>query len=815
MIFDEYARLLGAYTKPEGLIGTRATSTSSELCIDENADLLHDVWIVRTDDPTKKRNPERIVAFDQVIDVGGVRLNDPRHLHDSLTLRIWVLETLRGQYLSKPNAIQMLSTFNAGLWVLRWRNSLPLTRFYDVTSPLFEDFCDRLKSGAMALVPYKERLEVFCKRIEIGEAQWPISNSGNRIRTDATAVAEQLGLRSDAAMTNPDYVRSVCTAAARTAPQLAKSAAAHSDFDSLVKDVECLDDEDPIEKSSISVSAAKRYFVFWYELRRLSTLGLLQHDSLHFDPFAFSSVQSRADNIGGGRTGRTPTPGPKQWLGLLDAAARWVMEYSGPILRICDGVLTIERQYNDYSPDGRKYQIRPVIEELIELNFPSQRARPKLLPIWYRAGGAAAAGMVGLSLNEAVKHIIAACFILIGGLSARRAGELDSLQAGCVVRDPFGDHWLSSYIEKTVRDIEQIPVPAMVGRAVELLEDLSATGRARTGQPWLVNIDRPNAVHGHLKERIGYNLNWSALLNDFAKAVGLTDPTSGQGWHYAMHQLRRAFAVYYYHGNRYSNFDALSRYLRHFDPEVTRTYITDAIGGRLGELNELAKGFAKKMESMAASSGVVDVAAKQTRALATIAAEAAQSLRYRMEAYEEVRRESQTGRILEVFDGAETPIGKAAAALYDDLSELVEKARRHVRLERAGANGSPDEVRAALPRALKDYVKTHYLEPVSGGFAHCRCRPGHGTDLATASCLVAKRKQTGAGGDIQPDYAYASIEDCLGECPHGLAFSENQRVLTETVDLGLKAAPTAIVDSIVASITAAKAAVATRTRGKH
>ena len=55
---------------------------------------------MRTDDPTKKRNPEAGVIVDQVVNIRGVRLNSEAHVCDLLTLKILVLEKLRGQYIS-------------------------------------------------------------------------------------------------------------------------------------------------------------------------------------------------------------------------------------------------------------------------------------------------------------------------------------------------------------------------------------------------------------------------------------------------------------------------------------------------------------------------------------------------------------------------------------------------------------------------------------------------------------------------------------------------------------------------------------------
>ena len=80
-----------------------------------------------------------------------------------------------------------------------------------------------------------------------------------------------------------------------------------------------------------------------------------------------------------------------------------------------------------------------------------------------------------------VRLTAAACFAVIAGLSARRAGEIMDLGAGCTFVDMDGNHWIRVYIQKTLRTYEQMPVPAAVHQAVECLEEISAEARAETG----------------------------------------------------------------------------------------------------------------------------------------------------------------------------------------------------------------------------------------------------------------------------------------------------------------------------------------------
>jgi hypothetical protein len=175
---------------------------------------------------------------------------------------------------------------------------------------------------------------------------------------------------------------------------------------------------------------------------------------------------------------------------------------------------------------------------------------------------------------------------------------------------------------------------------------------------------------------------------------------------------------------------------------------------------------------------------------------------------------------MEVYDGEEEPIGLGAATLLADLNKLVETARGRIRL--TGRNGSPGEERKALIGVLKEYARDHFLEPVSGGHAHCMARPGVVEDIPKELCLQVKAQLTGQTGDTRPDYAYASRQTCL-ECHLSTFFSENQRQVRQHVkglDIAAANAPSEDqreaarrkAEAAKASVLAARAAVANRSR---
>src|SRR5690606_15458159 len=82
------------------------------------------------------------------------------------------------------------------------------------------------------------------------------------------------------------------------------------------------------------------------------------------------------------------------------------------------------------------------------------------------------------------EYLLIASVIVIAAFSARRRDEIDSLRDDCIIETDVGI-LLRSYIEKTVRDFDEIPVPYSVKAAVNVLLWLSEQRRNRTAEPWI------------------------------------------------------------------------------------------------------------------------------------------------------------------------------------------------------------------------------------------------------------------------------------------------------------------------------------------
>ena len=171
----------------------------------------------------------------------------------------------------------------------------------------------------------------------------------------------------------------------------------------------------------------------------------------------------------------------------------------------------------------------------------------------------------------------AACFSVIAGLSARRAGEIMDLGAGCTFVDMDGHHWIRIYIEKTLRRYEQMPVPAAVHQAIECLEEISAEAREETGDDSLWQYrSRQHARCVRLRP--------NAELNNLSRFLG---GDLHERWRFHPHQFRRIFAMLYFWRYEPGDVAGLAHHLRHFDLEMTRQYVTD--GGFAGIWQDVAE----------------------------------------------------------------------------------------------------------------------------------------------------------------------------------------------------------------------------------
>ncbi|CAJ3823279.1 Uncharacterised protein [Burkholderia pseudomallei] len=183
----------------------------------------------------------------------------------------------------------------------------------------------------------------------------------------------------------------------------------------------------------------------------------------------------------------------------------------------------------------------------------------------------------GINILTAINiYAPTADWIVTGGMTARRAGELSSLSCGAVKGDEISGWWLRTYIGKTLQRTDLTPCPRIVVEAVHQLEEFSKEVRKQTGVETLMSVRLRNNTES-MDFALADNINKFADLVD-ARRYKSNDKTLN--WLYAPHQLRKLFAVWYVWRYDAGDIYALGYHLRHFNIRMTMRYCYD---------NEMAK----------------------------------------------------------------------------------------------------------------------------------------------------------------------------------------------------------------------------------
>jgi hypothetical protein len=323
---------------------------------------------------------------------------------------------------------------------------------------------------------------------------------------------------------------------------------------------------DPAEKL-LTNQTIQRYLSpldFLWVVRR-PVLG----SNIQFDPFP-DGLANLTRNVGK-EVQRTPTVPPRQAMELVDRSIRWVMDYSDPILSAYERAVSLRKI------DGldAAESVEIAVAEMTDC-VPGPGAPWPLLPVLRRRGQ----NVTGVTLPEAVKLLVLACFIIIATFTGRRLDEILSLEFGCTRGDARYGYWIKTYIEKTLRRVDETPCPAIVVFVVEqILERLNRSASAvKAGcalSTW-VAID----VNGTQALR---RLNPQADLNPFARLVSVSRVGDGSLWHFTPRQFRRFFAIVYIWRYEYGDLGALAHHLRHFSLRMTQRYVTEGMAGLIME----------------------------------------------------------------------------------------------------------------------------------------------------------------------------------------------------------------------------------------
>ncbi|WP_065091973.1 hypothetical protein [Rhizobium leucaenae] len=192
-------------------------------------------------------------------------------------------------------------------------------------------------------------------------------------------------------------------------------------------------------------------------------------------------------------------------------------------------------------------------------------------------GPAGEALLGAYAVRHAANHLVEACYIVIAGFVGMRVSEILSMETGAVDYHPIGETgvaqaYLVARLFKTVDQhggrVERWIAPEPVVKAVELLEQLSASLREASGRRELFLVK--NTQYGEIVPVTQMHIGWR--VNDFARHVGVP-MHEGKPWAFSSHQFRKTFARFIARRDR-SQLFGLAEHFKHASVAMTaRGYV--------------------------------------------------------------------------------------------------------------------------------------------------------------------------------------------------------------------------------------------------
>lgn len=732
----QYAEEVAKIQLPDAVKATRNPGKNATWKYGDDRDPADTQWWLTDQNPNLMERGKYYARFDTAM-APNADLDDDDFLNDALTKRIYVVHGLefgiRGPCMGPQNMAKCCEKID---WLFRWKWSENLSRFELASAVQYHSLWKSLTSGLLGHLPMASRLREYLDGVRNLERENWFQFRDGKVNIRWSEFSRELGVPWPS-LRDREFRIDLIDQLASFFP-----AAGIDVANSVV-----------LEKSRKpeSESSFESYLGVAADLYRLSVEGHLKHDKMLIDPLAGNSVKKMARDLGRQR-GRTPTLPPQFLLQLMDHAVVWVFTYADWIIdAIAEG-----KRLEDI-PESKRPKARKVLAD--KLNAKRPPGAPKIWPAWHGHFK----GDDPFLFPHLIQFLLLSCAILISSFGARRLHETLNIKKGCVHEIKPRVFELSIYIEKTLQDVDRIPVPAMIAGVIDVLEVLTGPSREFTGDDWLFEVVRKNGM-GESYQR---SSDISDTFNKFTEFHGLEVPQGMESWQLAAHQLRRGFAIVFYYGFECRDLDALSWFLRHFDPEMTRIYIRTVLPGQMAKLQREIEQRKAQMRGT--------ITEEEKRWLRERESQL-RELRDRGEVWDTERQGAVVYRLLSMYNKADRAIGKGAKRLHENINELVQRAAARVRI--GGRSNSPEVFEEALLVEFKKYASSHILDPVPGKHAFCSYGEDDG-DLSNAACRELEKQfaSTRMGAATiptteGPSRLFSGLHPCL-TCCYGVMLQKN------------------------------------------
>lgn len=366
----------------------------------------------------------------------------------------------------------------------------------------------------------------------------------------------------------------------------------------------------------------------------LDTLKHLNHQAticpeLFHDPWVVQIVTDRSEAISTGNFdtstgGRTKNIPPPLFLEVMDAAARYVLDYSEPLFKI---ETELEKKLNELEPAVGNYQAGKFLnaearrgglkiggkhtpfplaaykhfqeresclsddwwkdfEELVSAGVPSKDIREEFSLTKSQFDGRKQIlndlydrnlPHTGISLQKALYQFLpVSCVLIIFAFSARREREVYGMKAGCYTETSLG--WkINFFVEKSDRKHDWFVTVPLVIKAIKVLERISASARERNDTAQLMIFDDTFTGRDDRAQS-----RFTKCMDSFQKFLGIDAGEDGKYFEFDEHQFRRFFVMlFFYRYPEGKDLKVLMSELRHSSWEMLITYATERTQGAI------------------------------------------------------------------------------------------------------------------------------------------------------------------------------------------------------------------------------------------
>jgi integrase len=686
-------------------------------------------WTIRTENPNERRDAACQIDFNTSVGYGGLLLTGCAE--DLETVKRYIIRALSADrgWMTSVHSVhkEVLALLN----IIRWRRDRGARVMGELTGPWISEFLTTVgRDGLVGLLDVDARVARFRNDIQ-SDAVDVTSFVGRSGQLLHARINTYLGFGNSYRFARhvdkglKDISRQVSAGEVRPGAVFRKKSRNRSSV--IAKPW-------PVMLSRYSIAIYGRV---WSRLAECT--DVLEHDPFSCEVRAKILEHMRSVRVGLRSAGRTLTAPPYQTAFLIDRALRWVLVYAPDILKLRD----LLQEEDELRRSWHQTEAIKIVGRAFSRFQPADIDKGGASAPWPLHDRYTPCERYGRRKDhyyprEVITQLLpAACIIVIAAFCARRASEIQSLRVGCVTESE-GEIWLSCYNVKSLRRTVRIPAPLSVRRAIEVLERISEPSRSRLGEDWLINIDEVLSSEGSLEGRsAGRDLG--SRLTRFAEMTGVPAMPDGSAWEFKPHQFRRFFAVTYFYRFKYRSLTALSEFMQHCDPDVTRAYVTEASSGAFLRISR---------------------GSEHTQRVAS-------SDKSRFEDFKLGGREFRLDRLRAVATGQESIGGFGGLAIKAELDRMLAEAQSAIEIH---ANTDGDDV--TLDRVVSALADKIDLDPNPMGHSYCKCTKSV-RDTASAGCANAAI----AAGEATPRgkvIGFASDMTCSA-CPHNVQFEENEQ----------------------------------------